>query len=267
MSLPIFCVNLERSVERRKKMQKQFKKIKAPAQFIKAFDGNDITQNLLDRVGYKNQITKNELGCALSHLYLYEKIIAENIDMAIICEDDCKFNISYENIKKRLSLMPKDASICYLYTLVPYSKVNKYFGLLDIRYDFFGTTCYIITKKCCENVLQYVKQNNIIMQSDTALEALIIKKIIKPYVLIYNLAEHYGYCYSTLGHDYHTRKSMFRYKLTSQIRKIIGNLNIPYDYITKPNLSYKDYSRYKTNKNLYENGYSLYNEYKNLVEG
>ena len=166
MSLPIFCINLERAIERREKMQKHFKKIKAPAQFIKAFDGNDINQKLLDKIGYKNQITKNELGCALSHLYLYEKIIAENIDMAIICEDDCKFNISYENIKKRLSLMPKDADICYLRTIAPYSKVNKYFGLLDIRYEIFGTVCYIINKKCCQNILQYVKQNNIITNSD-----------------------------------------------------------------------------------------------------
>ena len=266
MSLPIFCINLERSIERREKMQKQFKKIKAPAQFIKAFDGNDITQNLLDRVGYKNQITKNELGCFLSHLYLYEKIIAENIDMAIICEDDCNFKISYENIKKRLSLMPKDADICYLRSISPYRKVNKYFGLLDIRYEILGFTCYIVTKKCCENILQYIKQNNIIMQSDVISDTLIVKKIIRSYVLISNLVEHSGYNDSTLGIDWGW-KIFFRLKITSLIRRIMGNLNIPYDCITKPDRIYKDHSRYKTNKNLYENGYSLYNEYKNLVEG
>ena len=45
----------------------------------------------------------------------------------------------------------------------------------------------------------------------------------------------------------------------------MGNYNIPYDCITKPNRIYKVYCD-ETNKSLYENSYSLYNEYKNLVE-
>jgi glycosyl transferase family 25 len=90
-----FVVSLERAVERRAHMQKLLKKLGLEAQFIKAVDGAALTDaqrarydrakaNLL----YGSEMTGGEIACYLSHYQIYEHIVASDIEVALILEDD-----------------------------------------------------------------------------------------------------------------------------------------------------------------------------------
>ena len=54
------------------------------------FDGDSfvIHNNCLSKTTIKGKLTDGELGCALSHLRLYQKIVQDNLPGAIVLEDD-----------------------------------------------------------------------------------------------------------------------------------------------------------------------------------
>ena len=191
-SYKIFCVNLKRDIKRKNKMSKQFKKFGKDAIFIEAFDSKNIDDKLLQKIGYyetKNKLTKSEIGCAMSHLKIYENIVKNNIPLALICEDDIKFNINYKTLDKYLPHIPEDIDICYLYYNNPYKKVNKYIGLFDGYFTY--ACCYLITLKSCETILKYAYP--IRLQSDELLANLEVTNKINVCLLIPKMVKNNGY--------------------------------------------------------------------------
>jgi glycosyl transferase family 25 len=91
----IFVLNLKRSTDRRKVMQEQMDKHQINFEFIEAIDGKQLTKEQLARVDIKTAnrrlgrtMINNEIGCALSHASIYQKMVDEKIKEAIILEDD-----------------------------------------------------------------------------------------------------------------------------------------------------------------------------------
>ena len=130
MKTQIFVINLERCFNKKEKMLKQltnnnFKNINF--EFIKAIDGRNLTNKILatrnadilkewkDPYSGRNT-TWGEVGCTLSHILIYEKCIEENIDIAIILEDDVlipdNFGEKLNNILEKLKKI--DWELCYL---------------------------------------------------------------------------------------------------------------------------------------------------------
>ncbi len=70
--------------------------------FIHAVDGsqlddkeiNQIVDHKLSLKKLKKKLVREEIGCLLSHLSIYKKIINENIEISLILEDDVNFNHS-----------------------------------------------------------------------------------------------------------------------------------------------------------------------------
>lgn len=98
----IYMINLERRPERRLKMEQSFREIGLLVEHIPAFDGQTITDEfLLEKninflPGYTDPyhhrpMTKGEIGCFLSHFYIWEKMIVENLNEILILEDDIRF--------------------------------------------------------------------------------------------------------------------------------------------------------------------------------
>lgn len=102
--MKVYVISLRSSVERRRHIRNSFGSLGIDFEFFDAVEGKEIDRSADSRV-YKGEsfILKNnifskttvvgklndgELGCSLSHLTLYEKIIQENLAGAIICEDD-----------------------------------------------------------------------------------------------------------------------------------------------------------------------------------
>ena len=66
-------------------------------EFYEASDGQDITEELLDEIrnqpysfkkAFGREMTLGEIGCAMSHLNLYKKIVEGSLDHSLILEDD-----------------------------------------------------------------------------------------------------------------------------------------------------------------------------------
>ena len=115
--MKIYIINLEKDINKRKKIKNRLDNINIKYEIINAIDG--INTDLYVQKGiykgwvdsYHNRyITKGEIGCALSHYYIWERIINENIEKAIILEDDVEvldkdFIEKVNNVKYKYDLL------------------------------------------------------------------------------------------------------------------------------------------------------------------
>lgn len=98
----IFMINLERRPERRIKMERSFKEIGLTVENVPAVDGQTLTDESLEEIGvrflpgyadpYHNRpMTKGEIGCFLSHFWIWEKMRMEKLSEILVLEDDIRF--------------------------------------------------------------------------------------------------------------------------------------------------------------------------------
>lgn len=93
--MKIYCINLERSVERRQNMQTQFERQSLPFEFINAVDGRLLSENQLaavyskwrTRLCHGKDLSRGEIGCVLSHMEFYCRVM-ENNASGFVFEDD-----------------------------------------------------------------------------------------------------------------------------------------------------------------------------------
>lgn len=127
--MKVYVISLRSSVDRRQHIKNSFGKLGIEFEFFDAIDGKQINRNSDDRV-YKGEtfILKNnffskttvvgklndgELGCSLSHLLLYEKIVKENLTGAIICEDDLVSKCNFIELINKILQQCKDAQLIH----------------------------------------------------------------------------------------------------------------------------------------------------------
>ena len=108
--IDVNIINLKKDTERLKIIQQNI-----PLKFyniFNAFNGNNIEQNI-NGIEYFNEFKKlktklnnGQIGCFISHLLLWKKMIDENIEYMFILEDDalfsCEFNRIYNYIQKNI---------------------------------------------------------------------------------------------------------------------------------------------------------------------
>ncbi|HEP0308093.1 TPA: glycosyltransferase family 25 protein, partial [Providencia rettgeri] len=106
----VFIINLKESSERRMKMQAQLDKTKLKYEFINAVNGKNLSDTELKKAthDYPNcMLTKGEIGCALSHLSIYKKMANENIEQALVLEDDAILPHNIEDIISQIKFFDK----------------------------------------------------------------------------------------------------------------------------------------------------------------
>ena len=184
---PIYAINMEKSTDRRKNLQKQFDNYGITNyKFINAIDGSKITTlNGKQRkpspyttksrvIPYKAGATyfkirepdyasNSEVGCTLSHLKAIETAYNDNHDKVIIVEDDINlFPIKTwdKTLDEFLKTAPDDWEAIY----DGYNKDKHYNKNLEfIKYSVarpFGAWFYIINRKGMKAVLNKFKKNN-----------------------------------------------------------------------------------------------------------
>jgi len=98
--MPIFIINLKHSVERKKHMQELCEKYNLNYEFIEAVDGKTLNDDEISKVYSKEkaikkigrEMSRGEIGVLLSQKSIYQKMIDEDIEEAIIFEDDIEFD-------------------------------------------------------------------------------------------------------------------------------------------------------------------------------
>lgn len=90
-------------------MRKLCQRYNLQVEFVEAVYGNSLSEEEVNKVyssdksisSFGRELSRGEIGCALSHKMIYEKMLSENIENALILEDDIFFD---ENLIKILDL-------------------------------------------------------------------------------------------------------------------------------------------------------------------
>lgn len=176
--LPVFIINLMDSSDRREFMKTQCENLGVSPVFIDAVYGKDLTNSDIEK-HYNQKEAKQlfgrdlllgEIGCALSHKKVYQKIADENIPYAVILEDDALIKNGFIEVIK----LTLDSDVNWELVLLGHHK-NAFKGIcsplsvwekayLDSVYtlnrlaDFgFGTYGYIISNKGANKLLSDIK--------------------------------------------------------------------------------------------------------------
>lgn len=116
MDIPCFIINLEQDIKKQEQMKKVCRKNDFKPIFIKAIYGKALRTDYLNTVVNQNmakeyfgrELSPGEIGVALSQLSIYERMIKDNIEIALILEDDVDFNFSPSYLSGLVYNLPQD---------------------------------------------------------------------------------------------------------------------------------------------------------------
>ena len=162
----IFVINLKSRQDRRRRMQQQLKSANLTnVEFIDAVNGNALTSKAINEAyHYKSNTRKmrtGEIGCFLSHLSVYKKILQQNLKYAIVLEDDAVFGSNFKkDIEKHLKFIDEHqwdmillGRNCRNFTKADVAIENhptKLFRPMELGY---GMHCYLITAEFAKKLL------------------------------------------------------------------------------------------------------------------
>ncbi|WGL99445.1 glycosyltransferase family 25 protein [Arsenophonus sp. aPb] len=178
-SCPIFIVSLKKDTDRRTQISYVLSSQALPFTIVDAIEGSKLTHNDIAGLKYPyydkpygKPNGMNEIACSLSHQSIYQHIIKNDIEWALILEDDVIIDKKLSPLIKALeqgksNLLKKD----YVYLLggqeglnsrkrISLSFFNKItianvtFRLLTYSPDkIFRTCCYLIHRSTCERII------------------------------------------------------------------------------------------------------------------
>ena len=118
VDIPIFVISLPEAYDRRARIEQIFGDLNLDFQFIDAVDGrqfdviNHPLYNANKRLAFFGRhLNGGEIGCLLSHKKIYQKIADENINQALIFEDDVLLRENFLPVLQKILKMgvPYDA--------------------------------------------------------------------------------------------------------------------------------------------------------------
>ena len=176
-NVKLFIVNLPHSIDRKLYMQEQCEKYGLEPVFIEAVYGKNLSEDEINRYCdqekaksiFGRELMLEEIGCALSHKNIYQRIIDENIEYALILEDDAFLKESILEVLDNISKFPKTWELVLLghYSGCDNGKEFKsilsYWGAYSLKSSFslcrlagfgFGTHGYLIHQKGAKKLLK-----------------------------------------------------------------------------------------------------------------
>ncbi|XP_077308782.1 procollagen galactosyltransferase 2 [Lithobates pipiens] len=110
----VFMINLKRRQDRRVRMLRSLYELQIQAKIFDAVDGKALNTSQLKALnidvipGYHDPysgrtLTRGEIGCFLSHYYIWKEVIERGLEQALIIEDDVRFEYQFRS--KLLKLM------------------------------------------------------------------------------------------------------------------------------------------------------------------
>jgi glycosyl transferase family 25 len=162
--LKIVVISLERSLDRRKLVEKEMQKISMPWSFLDAIDGSAlITPPIEYKPGKVKRLqgyalTPNEIGCYLSHKKAWKRCVLEDIP-TLILEDDFVLAADFE------------ATLTILLEAVNYWNFIRLQGLYEVSYqtlfeisgvsfvrnkgDAVGATAYLLKPEVAKQLIEH----------------------------------------------------------------------------------------------------------------
>lgn len=193
MNIPIYWINLNRSVQRRKNIIKKIKKMNIyQNKRIDAINGRNLSYyNFNIPIKYFLHTSNNELACTFSHLKAIFTAYYNKEKYVIVCEDDICFellNYSKYSFNSLIKKAPKDWEIIQLST----SNKNQLEKLLKLEEDFvkwersnWGSYSYLLNRKGMSKVVKKFSKNKVLYLPND-----IVTKVVAD-LIIYELCNSY----------------------------------------------------------------------------
>lgn len=167
--IPTYLINLDRSKDRLEIINAELKKLTIPYTRIPAVDGNNLkdTAPAHFEVGeatpiFKRELTIREIGCSMSHLKVYEKIVEAGHTYTLILEDDVCLPPNTKRIIHELIEwnQPQAWDIVLLHHCNPSfykfrtQKINQRMRLVRFKRSASSTAAYIINLQTAKHLLK-----------------------------------------------------------------------------------------------------------------
>jgi glycosyl transferase family 25 len=162
----IFIINLDKDVERLSNAYKQLDKYEFKN--YEKFTGIYGKQLSIDEINDNTTTigmlfaSRSMIGCGLSHIRIWEKIVKENINLSLILEDDFICKDDFKNkLNNVLLKAPNDYHIIYLSSCLIQNKYFKFYNINDYFYKqifVVQTLSYIITLEGAKKLLKYINK-------------------------------------------------------------------------------------------------------------
>lgn len=164
-----YVVNLARSVDRRAHITAELKKTGLDYEMFTAVDGRDLDltdSSIIDPAFVaKVVLVAGTAGCALSHVGIYKKIIADGLDKALILEDDITLPADLASLADAVGDQLSGAEAAMLSVDCPEPCKMSLEGavklpgsrLLALPIDISqprSTGAYVITREACERMVK-----------------------------------------------------------------------------------------------------------------
>jgi len=203
-------------------------------EFVDAVDGQELTDDELKTyrtVAYPpwpslnaRHLARGEIGCILSHLKIYNRMVKENIECACIFEDDCIFEENTGALLKNLQAVESDYELLLLGHSGLYQDpsrgaehsndrkknvFSRYYIAKPIECPL-GTYAYLIKQSAARTLLQYCYPLRIPMDLMTGhAEAIGVKvRILTPPIVRHDRA-----LFPSTIYDFVQVKSLFLYNI------------------------------------------------------
>jgi glycosyl transferase family 25 len=165
---PIWVISLPSATERRRFVVESFSALNIPFELVDGADGNLLSPEELRSYSRRRALleiarplTLGDLGCSLSHLKLYERMVSESVPRAVIMEDDVAPTPELLPVLRELDRVPDGWDVVTLHSLfetadpVPASDdvIAGGFRICRYRRAIFGTQCYVITLDAARRAL------------------------------------------------------------------------------------------------------------------
>ena len=151
----IYVINLDRRKDRLKNIDTGLNKNKLEYERFSACDGKNIDKYKKDIEKYfdkDHKLTNGQIGCALSHIKIWEKILKNGTKNTLILEDDA---IIPDNLLERINKLDiKKFDLLYLQLHQIICKKIKKNIYKPVKGDGnWGTTAYIINKNLIKRII------------------------------------------------------------------------------------------------------------------
>jgi len=163
-AIQILVISLQRSVDRRNKVEQEMQKISMPWAFLDAVDGSSLTSipseynpSKVKRLqGYS--LTASEIGCYLSHKEAWKRCVSSSLP-TLILEDDFLFKSNFvETLEILLNKVSKwdFVRLQGLYE-VPFTKIYEVSGISLVKNhgDPCGTAAYILKPNVAKILIEH----------------------------------------------------------------------------------------------------------------
>lgn len=161
--MKVFVVNLDKDKDKKEKIKNECRNAELDYEIISAVDGRELSYNELKSKVHPvslNYLSKGEIGCVLSHQRIYKRILDDDIDYALILEDDVELSQDIKVFLKEF-LSVKDKNKGDVFLLYP-SGLRFLNRRINVSHDYFfyeayNSSCahgYIISNKAAKKLIR-----------------------------------------------------------------------------------------------------------------